>query len=122
MIMLLVVMMMMMMMMMMLALAGYDYTWNGDRMWRKTRSPNKKSPCIGTDVSAPGSRGIFLVHLTRLFPYDDWEYFSCSGQTLVCSTSKASFLYPSYPDDVGKSRCCIQSATLMTISCDAPWH
>jgi len=28
---------------------GYDYTWNGDRMWRKTRSPNAKSPCMGTD-------------------------------------------------------------------------
>lgn len=28
---------------------GYDYTWNGDRMWRKTRSPNSKSKCVGTD-------------------------------------------------------------------------
>lgn len=28
---------------------GYEYTWNGDRMWRKTRSPNAKSPCVGTD-------------------------------------------------------------------------
>lgn len=30
---------------------GYDYTWaeDGDRMWRKTRSPNDKSPCVGTD-------------------------------------------------------------------------
>jgi murein tripeptide amidase MpaA len=28
---------------------GFDYTWNGDRMWRKTRSPNGKSPCMGTD-------------------------------------------------------------------------
>jgi murein tripeptide amidase MpaA len=28
---------------------GYDYTWNGDRMWRKTRSPNNGSPCDGTD-------------------------------------------------------------------------
>jgi murein tripeptide amidase MpaA len=28
---------------------GFDYTWNGDRMWRKTRTPNKGSPCDGTD-------------------------------------------------------------------------
>jgi len=28
---------------------GYVYTWNGDRMWRKTRKPNKGSVCIGTD-------------------------------------------------------------------------
>ncbi|XP_077993777.1 carboxypeptidase B-like [Glandiceps talaboti] len=28
---------------------GYAYTWTDDRMWRKTRSPNRPSPCIGTD-------------------------------------------------------------------------
>lgn len=28
---------------------GFDYTWNGDRMWRKTRTPNSGSPCDGTD-------------------------------------------------------------------------
>jgi len=28
---------------------GYYYTWNGNRMWRKTRSPNTGSSCIGTD-------------------------------------------------------------------------
>jgi len=28
---------------------GYDYTWTTDRMWRKTRSPNAGSNCIGTD-------------------------------------------------------------------------
>ena len=28
---------------------GYDYTWNGDRNWRKTRSPNGNNPCVGTD-------------------------------------------------------------------------
>lgn len=28
---------------------GYEYTWTKDRMWRKTRSPNAGSPCIGTD-------------------------------------------------------------------------
>jgi len=28
---------------------GYDYTWTGDRMWRKTRTPNAGSSCIGTD-------------------------------------------------------------------------
>jgi murein tripeptide amidase MpaA len=28
---------------------GYKYTWEKDRMWRKTRSPNAGSICIGTD-------------------------------------------------------------------------
>jgi len=30
---------------------GYDYTWaeDGDRMWRKTRSPNGNNRCVGTD-------------------------------------------------------------------------
>jgi len=28
---------------------GYDYTWTTDRMWRKTRSPNADSTCVGTD-------------------------------------------------------------------------
>uniref|UniRef100_A0A9J7YG74 Carboxypeptidase B n=1 Tax=Cyprinus carpio carpio TaxID=630221 RepID=A0A9J7YG74_CYPCA len=28
---------------------GYEYTWTKDRMWRKTRSRNSGSSCIGTD-------------------------------------------------------------------------
>ncbi len=28
---------------------GYAYTWSDDRMWRKTRKPNSKSNCVGTD-------------------------------------------------------------------------
>jgi len=28
---------------------GYVYTWTDNRMWRKTRSPNAGSTCIGTD-------------------------------------------------------------------------
>jgi murein tripeptide amidase MpaA len=28
---------------------GYSYTWTDNRMWRKTRSPNAGSTCIGTD-------------------------------------------------------------------------
>jgi len=28
---------------------GYVWTWTRDRMWRKTRQPNKGSVCIGTD-------------------------------------------------------------------------
>jgi len=28
---------------------GYVYTWTRDRMWRKTRSPNSGSSCVGTD-------------------------------------------------------------------------
>ncbi|XP_064645164.1 carboxypeptidase B-like [Lineus longissimus] len=28
---------------------GYEFTWDDDRMWRKTRSPNSGSSCMGTD-------------------------------------------------------------------------
>lgn len=28
---------------------GYAYSWSTNRMWRKTRSPNRGSSCIGTD-------------------------------------------------------------------------
>jgi hypothetical protein len=28
---------------------GYEYCWTNDRLWRKTRSPNPGSICIGTD-------------------------------------------------------------------------
>ncbi|OCT80936.1 carboxypeptidase B [Xenopus laevis] len=28
---------------------GYVYTWTTNRMWRKTRSPNANSSCVGTD-------------------------------------------------------------------------
>eukprot|EP01123_Difflugia_compressa_P006261 TRINITY_DN18433_c0_g1_i1.p1 TRINITY_DN18433_c0_g1~~TRINITY_DN18433_c0_g1_i1.p1 ORF type:complete len:424 (+),score=80.92 TRINITY_DN18433_c0_g1_i1:52-1323(+) len=28
---------------------GYVYTWTTNRMWRKTRSPNSGSSCVGTD-------------------------------------------------------------------------
>jgi len=28
---------------------GYEYTWTSDRLWRKTRSPNDGSICVGTD-------------------------------------------------------------------------
>lgn len=30
---------------------GYDYTWTSDRLWRKNRSPNAGSACIGTDLN-----------------------------------------------------------------------
>jgi len=30
---------------------GYTYTWTNDRTWRKTRSPNRGSTCIGTDAN-----------------------------------------------------------------------
>lgn len=30
---------------------GYDYTWNTDRMWRKNRSPNQGTSCVGTDLN-----------------------------------------------------------------------
>ncbi|XP_059476757.1 carboxypeptidase B-like [Neocloeon triangulifer] len=28
---------------------GYTFTWTDDRLWRKTRSPNAGSTCVGTD-------------------------------------------------------------------------
>ncbi|XP_070579140.1 carboxypeptidase A1-like [Ptychodera flava] len=44
---------------------GYEYTWTDNRLWRKTRSPNLNSDCIGTDPNrnwadgfgGPGSSG-----------------------------------------------------------------
>jgi carboxypeptidase A2 len=30
---------------------GYDFTWTGDRMWRKNRRPNSGSACLGTDLN-----------------------------------------------------------------------
>jgi len=30
---------------------GYSYTWTSSRFWRKTRSPNAGSSCIGTDAN-----------------------------------------------------------------------
>ena len=30
---------------------GYKYTWSTDRLWRKNRTPNDNSTCIGTDIN-----------------------------------------------------------------------
>ncbi|XP_074610333.1 carboxypeptidase B2-like [Acropora palmata] len=30
---------------------GYEYTWSTDRLWRKNRSPNRGSKCVGTDLN-----------------------------------------------------------------------
>ncbi|XP_070577618.1 carboxypeptidase B-like [Ptychodera flava] len=36
---------------------GYEFTWTTDRMWRKTRSPNAGSNCVGTDPNRNWSAG-----------------------------------------------------------------
>jgi len=36
---------------------GYQFTCSGDRMWRKTRMPNKGSSCIGTDPCRNSATG-----------------------------------------------------------------
>jgi carboxypeptidase A2 len=30
---------------------GYTYTWSDDRLWRKNRTPNAGSACVGTDLN-----------------------------------------------------------------------
>jgi carboxypeptidase A2 len=30
---------------------GYEWTWSDDRLWRKNRSPNEGSACVGTDLN-----------------------------------------------------------------------
>lgn len=30
---------------------GYEFTWTDDRLWRKNRSPNAGSACVGTDLN-----------------------------------------------------------------------
>jgi hypothetical protein len=30
---------------------GYEYTWNGDRLWRKNRRVNPGSSCMGVDIN-----------------------------------------------------------------------
>jgi len=36
---------------------GYSYTWTNNRMWRKTRSTNQGSSCIGVDPCRNGQKG-----------------------------------------------------------------
>jgi murein tripeptide amidase MpaA len=36
---------------------GYQYTWTGNRMWRKTRMPNRGSRCMGTDPCRNSATG-----------------------------------------------------------------
>jgi murein tripeptide amidase MpaA len=30
---------------------GYEYSWTTDRLWRKNRTPNLGSSCVGTDLN-----------------------------------------------------------------------
>jgi len=45
---------------------GYSFTWTNDRLWRKNRTPNTGSACIGTD-------------LNRNFADDVWGTSGASG-------------------------------------------
>jgi len=52
---------------------GYDYTFTGDRLWRKTRRPNSGSSCRGTDPNrnwdaAWGTTGVSADPCAQTFP------------------------------------------------------
>ncbi|NXP15637.1 CBPB1 Carboxypeptidase, partial [Thinocorus orbignyianus] len=44
---------------------GYVYTWTNDRMWRKTRSKNSGSRCIGTDPNRNFNAGWCTLGASR---------------------------------------------------------
>ncbi|XP_069476469.1 carboxypeptidase B-like [Ambystoma mexicanum] len=49
---------------------GYAYTWTNNRMWRKTRSRNANSNCIGTDPNRNMNAGWCTVGASKK-PCDD---------------------------------------------------
>ncbi|KAJ1088349.1 hypothetical protein NDU88_001506 [Pleurodeles waltl] len=49
---------------------GYSYTWTNNRMWRKTRSRNANSNCIGTDPNRNFNAGWCTVGASKN-PCDD---------------------------------------------------
>lgn len=69
---------------------GYEYTWNRDRMWRKTRSKNSGSSCIGTDPNRNFNAGWCTVGASSN-PCSD-TYCGSSPESEIESKNLANFI------------------------------
>ncbi|XP_056306719.1 carboxypeptidase B [Danio aesculapii] len=69
---------------------GYEYTWTRDRMWRKTRSKNSGSSCIGTDPNRNFNAGWCTVGASSN-PCSD-TYCGSSPESEIESKNLANFI------------------------------
>ncbi|CAJ0951075.1 unnamed protein product [Ranitomeya imitator] len=69
---------------------GYVYTWSSNRMWRKTRSVNKNSSCIGTDPNRNFNAGWCTVGASSR-ACDD-TYCGASPESEIESKALANFI------------------------------
>nr|XP_023661569.1 carboxypeptidase B-like [Paramormyrops kingsleyae] len=69
---------------------GYRFTWSNNRMWRKTRSKNPGSTCIGTDPNRNFNAGWCTVGASKN-PCSD-TYCGCKPESAVEVKAVADFL------------------------------
>ncbi|XP_056420807.1 carboxypeptidase B isoform X2 [Hyla sarda] len=74
---------------------GYVYSWNTNRMWRKTRSANKNSNCIGTDPNRNFNAGWCTVGASSR-ACDD-TYCGSSPESELESKAVANFIRANIP-------------------------
>ncbi|KAA0704967.1 Carboxypeptidase B [Triplophysa tibetana] len=69
---------------------GYEYTWTKDRMWRKTRSRNSGSSCVGTDPNRNFNAGWCTVGASSN-PCSE-TYCGASPESEIESKNLANFI------------------------------